>query len=28
MQASGVLYCGTCESEHLTSQYTFVPVEQ
>lgn len=26
MQASGVLYCGTCESEHLTSEYTFVPV--
>jgi len=27
MRASGVLYCGTCETEHLTSQYTFIPLD-
>lgn len=26
MQASGVLYCGACQGEHLTSEYTFTPL--
>ena len=27
MRTSGVLYCGTCKEEHLTSTYTFVPLD-
>jgi hypothetical protein len=26
MRASGVLYCGVCQTEHLTSEYTFLPL--
>ena len=26
MRASGVLYCGACRGEHLTSEYTFTPL--
>jgi hypothetical protein len=26
MQRSGVLYCGACRSEHLTADYTFIPL--
>ncbi|TFC11389.1 hypothetical protein E3O19_14100 [Cryobacterium algoritolerans] len=26
MRHSGVLYCGACRNEHLTSEYTFIPV--
>ncbi|MFO7691091.1 MAG: hypothetical protein R6W83_11165 [Cryobacterium sp.] len=27
MRGSGVLYCGVCETEHLTSDYQFVPID-
>jgi hypothetical protein len=27
MQSSGVLYCGVCEREHLTSEYRFIPLD-
>jgi len=27
MRSSGVLYCGVCETEHLTSDYRFVPID-
>lgn len=26
MRHSGVLYCGACRSEHLTVEYTFIPL--
>jgi hypothetical protein len=26
MKAGGVLYCGDCRSEHLTTEYTFDPL--
>lgn len=25
MRSSGVLYCGACAHEHLTSEYSFIP---
>ncbi|TFB51217.1 hypothetical protein [Cryobacterium tagatosivorans] len=25
MRSTGVLYCGACEYEHLTSDYSFIP---
>ncbi|HAM26465.1 MAG TPA: hypothetical protein DCP11_07065 [Microbacteriaceae bacterium] len=25
MRDAGVLYCGACEGEHLTSEYSFIP---
>lgn len=27
MRSSGVLYCGVCEREHLTSEYQFIPLQ-
>jgi len=27
MRHSGVLYCGVCESEHLTTEYRFIPLQ-
>lgn len=27
MRTSGVLYCGVCQTEHLTSEYRFVPLD-
>jgi hypothetical protein len=27
MRVSGVLYCGACQHEHLTSEYTFIPLQ-
>ena len=26
MKASGVLYCGTCRTDHLTTEYEFIPL--
>jgi len=26
MRTSGVLYCGICKREHLTSEYSFIPL--
>lgn len=28
MQHSGVLYCGACQREHLTSEYSFIPFQE
>lgn len=27
MRFGGVLYCGTCDQEHLAEEYTFVPLD-